>query len=60
MLDMNLLQAPAETFNYMVMGYAFILGMLSLYLISIVIRFRNLKREIVSLGEIEFEEGDSV
>jgi len=57
---MNLLQAPAETFNYMLMGYAFILGVLSLYLISIAIRFRKLKREIVLLEQVEVEDSDSV
>ena len=53
---MNLLQAPSETFNYMVLGYAFILGVLSLYLISIVIRFRNLRNEFELLKEVEIEE----
>ena len=56
---MNLLQAPADTFNYMVMGYAFILGLLSLYLISIAVRFRNLRREIVLLEQVEGEDSDS-
>jgi hypothetical protein len=53
---MNLLQAPAETFNYMAMGYAFILGVLSLYLVSIVIRFRKLNQEVELLEEVEVEE----
>jgi len=53
---MNLLQAPAETFNYMVLGYAFILGVLSLYLISIAIRFRNFRVEFELLKEVEVEE----
>ena len=48
-----LLQTPAETFNYMVLGYAFILGILSLYLVSIVLRFRKLKQEVELLKDVE-------
>ena len=50
---MNLLQTSAETFKYMVMGYAFILGVLSLYIVSIVVRFRNLRQEAELLKEVE-------
>ena len=53
---MNLLQVPAETFNYMVMGYAFILGVLSLYIVSIIVRFRKLRQEAEMLREVETEE----
>jgi hypothetical protein len=53
---MNLLQAPAETLNYMVMGYAFILGVLSLYIVSILVRFKRLKQEVELLEEVEVEE----
>jgi len=52
---MNLLQAPADTFNYMVMGYAFILGVLALYIVSILVRFRRLRQEIELLDEVELE-----
>jgi hypothetical protein len=55
-VQMNLLQAPAETFNYMVMGYAFILGVLSLYIVSIFVRFKRLKQEVELLEEVEVEE----
>ena len=51
-----LLQTSAETFNYMVMGYAFILGILSLYLVSIVLRYRKLKQEMELLKEVEVED----
>ena len=53
---MNLLQATADTFNYMVLGYAFILGVLTLYIISIAIRFRNLRNESELLKEVDLEE----
>jgi Na+-transporting methylmalonyl-CoA/oxaloacetate decarboxylase gamma subunit len=53
---MNLLQATAETFNYMVMGYAFILGVLSLYIVTIVVRFRKLRQEVELLKDVEVEE----
>ena len=53
---MSLLQMPAETFNYMVMGYAFILGVLSLYIVSIFVRFRRLRQEVDLLEEVEGEQ----
>ena len=53
---MSLLQTTADTFNYMVMGYAFILGVLSLYIISIVIRYRKLSQEVELLKDIETAE----
>jgi len=38
-------QAPAETTKYMVAGYAVIFLIIFLYLVSLYIRFRNVKRE---------------
>jgi hypothetical protein len=53
---MFLLQAPAETFNYMVLGFSVILSVLFLYILSLAVRFRNLKRDLMVLKEIERQE----
>jgi len=37
-------QAPAETTKYMIAGYAVIFMIIFLYLVSMYIRFRNMKR----------------
>jgi hypothetical protein len=56
---MFLQQAPAETFNYMFFGFSVILSVLFLYILSLVVRFRNLKRDLMVMMEIEVKE-DSV
>ena len=57
---MFLLQAPAETFNYMVLGFSVILGVLILYILSIAVRFRNLQRDMRLLEEVEVERDSEV
>ncbi|MFN2303667.1 MAG: hypothetical protein ACK2TV_08030 [Anaerolineales bacterium] len=57
---MFLQQAPAETFNYMVLGFSVILSVLILYILSIVVRFRNLKRDINLLEEVEVEKDSKI
>jgi CcmD family protein len=52
---MYLLDAPADTFNFMVLGYAVIFLTIGLFIVSLVVRSRNLKREIEMLDEIEAE-----
>lgn len=47
---------PAETFDYMVLGFAVILGSMALLIISMVVRFRNLRRDLDLLEEMEAEE----
>lgn len=44
---------PAETTNYMLSGYTVIFGIMLLYLVSLVIRARNLERDLESLSELE-------
>ena len=46
-------QAPAETTTYMVAGYSVIFGIMLIYIISLVLRNRNLKRDMQSLHELE-------
>ena len=50
-----LLQGPAETTNYFIAGYAVLFTVLSVYLASFFIRFRNLKQEIELLKELDEE-----
>ena len=56
MLISILQQAPAETTRYMIAGYAVIFSIMLIYVISIFIRRRNLKRELDMLKEIEPDE----
>ncbi len=46
-------QAPAETTRYMIAGYAVIFSVMLLYIISIFIRRRNLRRDLQMLDEME-------
>jgi hypothetical protein len=55
MINALLLQAPAETTRYMIAGYVVIFGIMFLYILSLIIRSRNLKREMETLKELEQE-----
>ena len=57
---MFLQQAPAETFNYMVLGFSVIIGVLFVYIISILVRFRNLKKDMTLLQEVDVEKDSKV
>jgi hypothetical protein len=46
-------QGPAQTSNYMIAGYAVIFGVMAIYLVSLAIRRRNLRRDMDVLEEIE-------
>ena len=43
----------AETTNFMVAGYSVIFGVMGLYVISLVVRMRNLRAQERMLDEIE-------
>jgi hypothetical protein len=47
------MEGPAGTFEFMLLGYSVILGMIALFLVSLIVRFRNLGREVQILEEIE-------
>jgi CcmD family protein len=49
-------QAPAETTRYMIAGYAVIFTIMLLYVLSLVIRRRNLERDLENLKEMETKE----
>jgi len=55
MLYTLLQQAPAETTRYMLAGYSVIFGIMITYIVSLIVRNRNLKRDMESLNELEQE-----
>jgi CcmD family protein len=44
-------QGPANTLGYMIAGYAVIFGVIGIYVVSLVIRRRNLQRDIEMLED---------
>ena len=56
MLTSILQQAPAETTRYMIAGYSVIFTVMFLYVISLILRRRNLKRDLEILNEMEQKE----
>jgi len=49
------METPANTTVYMVAGYTVIFGIMLIYLVSLVVRFRNLRQEEHLLEELEKE-----
>ena len=47
------MDGPANTMGYMIAGYAVIFTVLTVYLISMVIRWRNLRQDEETLRELE-------
>ena len=56
MLTSFMQQAPAETTRYMIAGYSVIFSIMLLYVISLFVRRRNLKRDLQVLNEMESKE----
>ena len=52
---LSILIAPADTWNYFLMGYAVCFGVMGLYVLSYFVRFRNLNREFALLEELDSE-----
>ena len=51
---MQLLQlGPAETTSYMIAGFMVIFGVLTVYLVSLIIRSRRMAQELALLEEME-------
>ena len=46
-------QGPAETTIYMIAGYAVIFGMMLIYLVSLIVRKRNLNQDLEVLEDME-------
>ncbi|HEY4693028.1 MAG TPA: hypothetical protein VIH16_06290 [Bellilinea sp.] len=52
------MEGPANTVNYFVAGYAVIFGVLGFYLVSLIVRWRNLKQDESMLAELEKKESE--
>lgn len=50
---MLLQQGPAETTGYMIFGYVVIFGSMFLYLLSLISRWRNLRKDEELLEDLE-------
>lgn len=46
-------EGPANTTNYMIAGYAVIFGVMLIYLISLLVRQRNLQKDLEVMEEIQ-------
>jgi hypothetical protein len=56
LLSMLLQEGPANTTSYMIAGYTVIFGVMLIYLISLLVRQRNLNRDLEVLEEIQVVE----
>jgi hypothetical protein len=45
-----------DTMNFMLLGYAVIFGVMALYLVTLMVRFRNLHDDERTLDEVEKKE----
>jgi hypothetical protein len=52
-------EAPANTTNYMIAGYAVIFGVMLIYLISLLVRQRNLQKDLEVLADMQGENNRS-
>lgn len=50
---MFLQEAPADTMNFMILGFSMILGTMALFILSLYVRFQNLRKDQAVLDEIE-------
>ena len=53
LFSMMLQEGPAQTTNYMLIGYAVIFGSMLIYVISLYLRQRNLERDLELMKELE-------
>jgi CcmD family protein len=44
-----------DTSNFMIAGYSFIFSVIAVYLVSLILRWRNLKRDLQTLEEMQQE-----
>lgn len=52
------MEGPANTVSYFVAGYVVIFGIMGFYLVSLIVRWRNLKQDEEMLTELEKKETD--
>jgi hypothetical protein len=48
-----MMEGTAQTINYAIAGFVVIFGAMGFYLVSLVVRWRNLKQDEVSLKVVE-------
>jgi hypothetical protein len=53
LMSMILQEGPAQTTNYMIMGYAVIFGLMFIYVLSLYIRQRNLNQDLELMEELK-------
>jgi len=53
LMSMILQDGPAQTTNYMIMGYAVIFGLMLIYVASLYLRQRNLKQDLELMEELK-------
>ena len=46
-------EGPAQTVNYFIAGYVVIFGVMALYLVSLIVRRRNLLQDLETLQEVQ-------
>lgn len=56
LLSILLQEGPADTTNFMIAGYVVIFGVMLVYLVSLLVRQRNLQKDLEVLEEIQVEE----
>jgi len=56
LLSVILQEGPADTTSYMIAGYAIIFGVMLIYLISLLVRQRNLQKDLDVLEDIQREQ----
>jgi len=47
------MEGPANTVNYFIAGYVVIFGIMAAYVISLAVRWNNLKQDAAALEELE-------
>jgi len=56
LFSLLLQEGPADTTSYMIAGYAIIFGVMLLYLSSLLVRQRNLEKDLEVFEEIQGED----
>ncbi len=47
------MDAPADTLTYMIAGYSVIFGIMAIYLVSLIVRWKNLRKDEELLKDLE-------
>ena len=47
------MDAPANTLTYMIAGYSVIFGIMLIYLVSLIVRWNNLRKDAELLKDLE-------